>query len=226
MFKHKKKRYPRRYSSYRSMNSGSKKLNIWQRTGIAMIILILVAIPVLFSGRFPGKAQPFLKDVFLNHFSVQDLSGVVTALTNGKINAIETLSPAQIEEPSETIMTLNEIPNLSLPVVGRIAETNLKNPTTIHIIAVEGYPVVAVLSGKVIDIRGDAVDGMSIEIDHGRGLKTIYGSLGALAVTIEDEVKKGDIIGRVGKFGRDSGIDFEVMLVDEYLEPDSLFQSK
>ncbi|MBV1818331.1 M23 family metallopeptidase [Clostridium cochlearium] len=63
-----------------------------------------------------------------------------------------------------------------------------------------GKPVVAVLDGKIEDIKKDTVDGVQVTINHQNGLKTIYANLDEkLDVKVGDEVKKGSNLGKVGK---------------------------
>lgn len=63
-----------------------------------------------------------------------------------------------------------------------------------------GKPVIAVLDGKVEEIKKDTVDGVQVTINHQNGLKTIYSNLDEkLDIKVEDEVKKGTKLGKVGK---------------------------
>lgn len=72
--------------------------------------------------------------------------------------------------------------------------------------APEGTEVHASGSGKVILSGKDYFyTGNMIIIDHGAGLQTIYAHLQKSAVAVGDMVKKGDVIGYVGKTGRATG---------------------
>ena len=89
----------------------------------------------------------------------------------------------------------------------RIFNGVAKNPHNgTDIAAVEGTSVkasgdgVVVLSGKDYFYSGNMVI-----IDHGRGLQTIYAHLQKAIVKKGDIVKKGNIIGFVGKTGRATG---------------------
>ncbi|QBD86411.1 M23 family metallopeptidase [Clostridium tetani] len=63
-----------------------------------------------------------------------------------------------------------------------------------------GKPVVAVLDGKIEDIKKDTADGVQVTINHANGLKTIYSNLDEkLDIKAGDEVKKGSKLGKVGK---------------------------
>lgn len=82
-----------------------------------------------------------------------------------------------------------------------------KNPHNgTDIAATEGTEVHAAGSGRVILSGKDYFyTGNMVIIDHGAGLQTIYAHLQKSIVAVGDMVKKGDIIGYVGKTGRATG---------------------
>ena len=76
--------------------------------------------------------------------------------------------------------------------------------TGIDIIATEGTEVVAASGGKVVDVRNDndflGGLGQTVVIDHGNGYRTQYSNLEEnTQVNKDDIVKKGQIVGTVGK---------------------------
>lgn len=69
-----------------------------------------------------------------------------------------------------------------------------------------GTPVAAAGDGKVVLTAGDLFySGNVVVIDHGYGLQTIYAHLNKITVQKGQKVKKGEIIGEVGKTGRVTG---------------------
>lgn len=82
-----------------------------------------------------------------------------------------------------------------------------KNPHTgTDIAAPEGTPVLASSSGIVLLSGGNYFyGGNMVIIDHGMGLQTIYMHLNKTNVKVGHKVKKGDVIGFVGKTGRATG---------------------
>ena len=103
-----------------------------------------------------------------------------------------------------------------LPVEGRISgqfgnqrifNGTPKSPHTgTDIAAPEGTPVQAASDGEVILTGKDYFySGNTVIIDHGQGLQTVYAHLKEFYVQKGDIVKKGDIIGVVGKTGRATG---------------------
>ena len=67
----------------------------------------------------------------------------------------------------------------------------------------EGASVFAVYGGTVESVNNDLLKGVSVTIDHGNGLKTVYNSLSEEVAVIEGQkVNKGDILGSVGLTNR------------------------
>lgn len=95
----------------------------------------------------------------------------------------------------------------------------------IDIQAKVGTPVKAAKSGRVRIGRTDKGMGKHIIINHPDGTKTIYGHLSKIFVTNNQKVKRGDIIGEVGKTGNAwprtilPHIHFEIRIDDEPVDP-------
>jgi hypothetical protein len=69
----------------------------------------------------------------------------------------------------------------------------------------EGTPVKAPADGRVILIGNHFFSGNSVYIDHGQGLISMFFHLSRIDVVDGQEIKKGDILGLVGKTGRVTG---------------------
>jgi murein DD-endopeptidase MepM/ murein hydrolase activator NlpD len=68
--------------------------------------------------------------------------------------------------------------------------------------APEGFPIRAIAAGKVAHLGHDyLLEGNITVIDHGLGVFSSYLHQSAFLVKVGDEVKKGDVIGRVGSTG-------------------------
>jgi murein DD-endopeptidase MepM/ murein hydrolase activator NlpD len=82
-------------------------------------------------------------------------------------------------------------------------------------------PVYATASGTVTHVGRQGAYGQLIVIDHGFGLETRYGHLGQYKVTVGDRVKRGDVIGLVGKTGRATSyhLHYEVLANGKILNP-------
>ncbi len=68
----------------------------------------------------------------------------------------------------------------------------------IDVAAPAGTPIRAALSGVVVDVRDSAAYGKVIEIEHGRGFRTVYSRCTDVAVILRARVERGDVIARVG----------------------------
>ena len=69
----------------------------------------------------------------------------------------------------------------------------------------KGQPIKATADGKVIISDKQEGLGLCIVIDHGFGLQTVYGHCSKSVVTPGQEVKRGDLIGYVGRSGITTG---------------------
>ncbi|MEO0136109.1 MAG: peptidoglycan DD-metalloendopeptidase family protein [candidate division WOR-3 bacterium] len=75
----------------------------------------------------------------------------------------------------------------------------------IDIAAPEGTPIVATANGVVKKVQRDHNLGISIEIEHQEGWKTIYAHCQRPAVSEGQVVKRGEVIGYVGTTGKTTG---------------------
>jgi murein DD-endopeptidase MepM/ murein hydrolase activator NlpD len=85
----------------------------------------------------------------------------------------------------------------------------------------KGQPVFATAAGKITHVGYQGAYGNLIVIDHGFGLETRYGHLQGYDVKKGDQVKRGDIIGKVGATGRATGyhLHYEVLANGKLLNP-------
>ena len=88
-----------------------------------------------------------------------------------------------------------------------------------------GTPIKAMLSGVVTLAEKDLYyTGATLVFDHGHGISTLYMHMNKIFVEMGQEVKKGDIIGTVGKSGRATGPHLDVRLnwFETKLDPGSV----
>jgi murein DD-endopeptidase MepM/ murein hydrolase activator NlpD len=68
-----------------------------------------------------------------------------------------------------------------------------------------GTPVHAAQSGRIVLAEALYFAGNTVLIDHGLGVYTLYGHFSEIDAKVGDEVKVGDVIGKVGATGRVTG---------------------
>ena len=84
----------------------------------------------------------------------------------------------------------------------------------IDLASLANSPIQAANNGRVIFAQRNGIYGLSVVLDHGQGLASLYGHLSATQVTLNQEVQKGDIIGYTGQTGLAGGdhLHFSIML--------------
>jgi murein DD-endopeptidase MepM/ murein hydrolase activator NlpD len=75
----------------------------------------------------------------------------------------------------------------------------------IDIAAASGADIIAPAMGRVVFVGRKGPLGKSLELDHGFGVRTMYGHAKDIHVKIGDEVARGDRIASVGSSGRSTG---------------------
>ena len=76
----------------------------------------------------------------------------------------------------------------------------------LDIAAPQGTPIKAPADGVVSINQADLFyTGVTVMLDHGHGLSTLYIHMNSSSVTLGEKVKQGDILGTVGKTGRATG---------------------
>ena len=75
----------------------------------------------------------------------------------------------------------------------------------IDIAADMGTPIVATADGVVTAAGWNGGYGNMVDVDHGGGIVTRYGHASALAVTVGQQVRRGEVIAYVGSTGRSTG---------------------
>ncbi len=125
---------------------------------------------------------------------------------------------------------------LTQPVRGRLSSPfglrryfngQARNPHTGLDIAVpQGTPIAAAASGKVVKTGHYFYTGKTVMIDHGQKVVTLYGHLNTIAVSVGQEVKRGQKIGTVGKTGRATGphLHWSVSLNQTLIDPKLVMQ--
>ena len=84
-----------------------------------------------------------------------------------------------------------------------------------------GTPIYAAADGLVHLAGRSSGYGLTVRLTHLFGYKTLYAHMSSVSVRTGQNVKKGQMIGRVGATGRTTGphLHFEVRLDDEHIDP-------
>jgi murein DD-endopeptidase MepM/ murein hydrolase activator NlpD len=90
-----------------------------------------------------------------------------------------------------------------------------------------GEPVRATANGTVTAAGWSGGYGKCIDIDHGNGFVTRYGHLSAIDVHIGQQIKIGQIIGKVGTTGRSTGphLHYETRVWGEAVDPEKFLRA-
>ncbi|MBM3304396.1 MAG: M23 family metallopeptidase [Candidatus Aminicenantes bacterium] len=84
-----------------------------------------------------------------------------------------------------------------------------------------GNPIVSTADGIVIKVQYDKYLGNSVTISHGNGFTTVYGHMSKFAVKAGKKVKRGEVIGYIGKTGKAAGphVHYEVWKDGKKVDP-------
>ena len=190
------------------MSSEKKKIpakTLWFYVGFALLMVgMAVSVMIYFlsvdeNNAFVGGSQTQVGD---------NSQGNVGDEQNGNTGSLDDATP--------TITTVTFI----MPVNGTISkdysEVPVFNSTLnrysahcgIDISAEAGAEVYAVYGGTVLDVTNSITKGVTVTIDHGNGLTTVYNSLESIEdVAIGDKVETGDVIGYVSTTNRQESAD-------------------
>jgi murein DD-endopeptidase MepM/ murein hydrolase activator NlpD len=105
---------------------------------------------------------------------------------------------------------------------GEVGWTAPRGHAGLDIAAPWGAPVRAAAGGQVIvATHAGGPYGVQVILDHGSGLRTVYGHLSALHVAPGERVERGELIGLVGNTGFSTGphLHFELRQNGELRDP-------
>jgi murein DD-endopeptidase MepM/ murein hydrolase activator NlpD len=93
----------------------------------------------------------------------------------------------------------------------------------IDIGAISGTPVRAPAGGTVVQAGPNGENGITVVVDHGQDVRTLYGHLSRVAVRHGQAVDRGVVIGFSGNTGRSTGphLHYEVHVAGRAVDPRS-----
>jgi murein DD-endopeptidase MepM/ murein hydrolase activator NlpD len=91
----------------------------------------------------------------------------------------------------------------------------------IDLASLANSPVQAANHGRVIFAERNGIYGLTVALDHGQGLVSIYGHLSSIGVKLDQDVKKGESIGLTGQTGLAGGdhLHFGIMVNGIFVNP-------
>ena len=140
-----------------------------------------------------------------------------------------TIARVQAEQLSRTLV---RVP-VRKPVTGEVdlsSTFGVRVDPFLHIAAMHtgldfrgdaGEPIHATAAGTVSNAGWSGGYGKMVEIDHGNGLSTRYGHLSQIDVKAGDNIRIGQVVGRMGSTGRSTGphLHYETRIEGEAVDP-------
>ncbi len=172
------------------------------------------------------------REFSIQHLTVNETTVKSTKTTEGYAQYRKYYKASLQENVYESEIDFTATNNFILPVVGRLTtefgERRYVNgaPTSYNhagfdIAASRGTEVKATFDGQVVLAMELTVTGNSVVINHGSGIFSTYFHLNEFNVEEGEEVKTGQIIGKVGSTGFSTGphLHFSLSFYDMNLEP-------
>ena len=182
--------------------------------------VLLIGIAYLIEGAFTNKS---LDDTtYVNETIVEDKVKPVIAdstklekpYKDSEVKVLKTYYDYQADENSQlnSIIVYND--------------TYMQNSGVIYG-GKDEFDVMAILDGKVTDVKEDEILGTTIQIEHDNNIISIYQSLKDVNVKIGDKVAQGDTIAKAGinNLNKDLGthLYFELIVDGVNVNPESYF---
>lgn len=201
------------------------------------MVVYTVAIPYAVSVDYDSNLWPWQETVTQHGESGEKEVTQEITRENGRETSRVTMQERVLSYPTTEKITRGskQVPKMgsgqmAWPVQGTITSYYGWRWGSLHegvdIAADTGTPILAADTGMVSFAGWSGGYGYLVKIDHGGGKATWYGHQSRIAVSVGDEVSKGDVIGYVGSTGNSTGphLHFEVYLGGGTVNPLSFYK--
>ena len=199
------------------------RLKRWVTASIYASLVLIVFISTLFLSSLVNNRYG---DSLSLSYILKDFIDSDIPVTN--INKDKVIKPFDKENITIDINYYDKDETEELQQQSLILYENTYMPNTgILYTSEEQFDILSTLDGKVTKIDKDELLGNVIEITHKSNLVTTYYSIDNINVTMDQEVKQGDVIGTSGKNNISSTSDnmmlFEVSLNGNNINPNNYY---
>ena len=165
----------------------------------------------------------------VSDISVDDMAEQIKYIRDVISTSMEKIETEEI--PARYIPSILPVNGYIVREFGKVKDLftgKIKQHDGINIIAPLKTPVVAPADGNVSQIGRDRFRGIYVIIDHSKYYKTMYCHLSRKKVKQGEHIKRGDIIGYVGKTGRAEfpNLYYEVRIKDKPVNPENFLFTK
>jgi murein DD-endopeptidase MepM/ murein hydrolase activator NlpD len=109
----------------------------------------------------------------------------------------------------------------------KFQDTYLQSTGVSYQLGEDGFNVISVLAGEVVEIKTDELIGNQVRIKHSENVYSVYQSLGEIHVTQGDQIEKGTIIATSGTSNINANLKnhlyFELLIDNIYVNPEEYY---
>lgn len=182
-----------------------------------------------------SRISRFFKSVF-EHKHIKAFLGAILAFVvifsssfSSPVSALSSFNPNEVTILPETeVELITKQTEIHLPVkLLRITQRYSFFHTGVDLDGVTGDPITPIMQGRIESVINDRFGlGKHIVVNHGSGLKSVYGHLSKIEVKAGQEVSPEDEIGQMGNTGHSFGdhLHLEVFDNGKRVNPASLLK--
>ncbi|WZL71576.1 M23 family metallopeptidase [Clostridiaceae bacterium 35-E11] len=206
---------------------GSRYKKILRQLGLCIIIVLLVIVIKNINAPITNKAIDVIKtsleektDVKRSLKQVIRYAKEIPQMPNKVVSVFNNFSNDKTEDMKFIVPLNGEI----VSSYGENIDPILKTKTFqrgIDIVAKEDKNIVAIATGKVVEIGESDSLGKYVKIEHNSGVFSLYGNCSEIIINKGDKVKQGDIIASIGQNleNQNAYLHFELWIDGKVVDP-------